>query len=220
MRRRQNPQAKHARQIGATERRNAVEQKQVDITNATLAIPSASAAWSSLELLNGIGTGVLTSQRVGRRVSLQKLAVRWIMSAANGLYYAPFRIMVVYDKAPNGVLPAITEILNANTMLGQVNLNNTDRFMILKDLYPCERGEQGYGAISIGGVGAGHNGQAGKFTIKFNPPLQEQFLLSNNLIADISTGAIYLMWCMTGSQTTSAGSFVLSFSSRVRYTDA
>ena len=215
--RKTNPQRKFARKIGATANRSEVEQKQIDQTG-NLAIAATSASWSNVELLNGIGTGTLTSQRVGRKVVLKKCAIRWIMDAASPLISSPFRILVVYDKAPNGVLPAITDILNANSINGHVNLNNSDRFMILKDFYPTDVNGQGYSMI-MASAGNGSNGQCGKFTLNFGAGLQEQFLLTNATIADISSGALYLAWCMTGRQTTNAGSYVLSYSSRVRFTD-
>lgn len=52
------------------------------------------------------------------------------------------RILVIYDRQTNGALPAIADILqttsqtgaNTNSVFSDINLNNRDRFMILRDM--------------------------------------------------------------------------------------
>lgn len=214
---RRSGQAVH---VGAIAPRRIIpEQKQVD-TSTVLNIPGGSGLFATPVLLNGIAAGALTSQRVGRKVVLKKLSVRWMMDSATPLISTPFRILVFYDKQPNGAAPLITDVLNLNTIQGNVNLNNSDRFIILKDYYPSAEGGQGY-AMIMPTAGNGSNGQCGKFNLKFpGGGLQEQFLLSNDLIGDISTGAIFITWAMTGRQTTSAGNpYTLTINARVRFTD-
>lgn len=195
------------------------EQKQVD-TLGNLNILSGSAAFSTLDLLNGVAAGALTSNRIGRKIIMKKLTVRWIMDSQTPLISTPFRILVFYDKSPNQVAPVITDVLNSSNFNGNVNLNNTDRFIILKDFYPNAEFGQGYAMIMPSAVN-GSNGHAGKFTIKFpRGGLQAQYALVNATISDISTGAIFICWCMTGRQTTGAGNpYTLTYNARVRFTD-
>lgn len=208
--RRMNKQTRYAKQIGALAKRNAVEWKNTD-TNASLSIASGVAVWSALQVLNNLAQGVNNNQRIGRHVVMTKLTVRWQLQNGGGTQtQAPFRMMVVYDRNPQGVLPSITDILTVDQINGQVQLGNSDRFMILKDWYPMK--DQGYSAQ------AGGLDYADKFTLNFGSGLQTSFLSTGGTITDISTGAIYLAFCATNRSISTAG-LKLDFIARVRYSD-
>jgi len=83
-----------------------------------------------------VGQGTGNNDRIGRKIAMTKLQLRWERWQGTGVP-DPFRILVVYDRSPNGANPAITSILSANGISTPVNLSNTDRFLILMDIYPC-----------------------------------------------------------------------------------
>lgn len=189
-----------------------IEKKQKDSNATSVTIASLAATWSALTLLNGIASGVGPDGRLGRRLNMKSLMVRWIHfpQTIAGSFIGDIRILVIYDRNPQGALPAITDILSVDSITGIMNLNNSDRFMVLIDDLPCQtQGRMG---------SAGSPTLAGKYHRKFN--LQSQYDESaTGGIADITCGAIYFMWCASASTGATNGT-TITFSSRVRYTDA
>lgn len=184
-----------ARQIGAVASSNAPEAKNLD--QAMALNPAAAFQWSALTLLNPIPQGNNAVTRIGRRVTITKIVIRWRL----GGVYA--RFAVIYDHAPNGVLPAITDIFTINDVNGVNNLNNNDRFMILHDEY----------INSTNGQSSNADSMAGKWVYK-GLPLQNQWTNAvTGTIADITTGAIYVAVATTSS------SSIWTAYARVRYTD-
>ena len=56
--------------------------------------------------------------------------------------------LIVYDRQPNGALPAATDVLTSNTMMAVQNLDNRDRFIILADIFPYAQDESLAGEIN------------------------------------------------------------------------
>jgi len=187
-------QPSFATQIGAVASKTAPEEKSLD--QAFALTPTAAFQFSALQLLNPIPQGVSTAQRIGRRVVITKIVIRWRLVDAYS------RFMVVYDHAPNGSLPLITDILNINDVNGVNNLANNDRFMILHDEYICSTNTN-----AVGGT------MAGKWIYKRQPLINQWATVATGTIADITTGAIY---AIHAGPSTGA---VLTCYARVRYTD-
>jgi len=199
---RPRPALTMARQIGATAGNNvAPEKKNIDVSGTCAS--AAANTWSNLLFLNPIVQGTAIGQRVGRKVILKSLLVRW--QATQGAV-GSYRIMVVYDHSPNGALPVIGDILLNAGALGQNasnNLANNDRFLILRDFYPRST------------ITDGQNGQSDSFFVRFpDGGLQNVWTDAiTGAIADCTTGAIYIMavsW---------AGTNNVILTSRIRYTD-
>lgn len=207
-------QVRIARALGAqASRYPVIESKQSD-TIVGLNIATGTATWSALTLLNSIVQGAAVNQRIGRRLTMTALSLRWIWApVAASTSTSDIRILVIYDKSPEGALPAITDILGNDTFTSTMNLDNSDRFMVLIDDIPMST--QGRDTAS------GTNGSstiAGKYHRKFN--LQNQWTAATTgVIGEITTGAIYIMWCTTVFSTATGGS-TLTAVSRIRYTDA
>lgn len=195
-RRRTTSKKSFADTMGAVASSNAPEQKNYDLS---VAVPAIAAAYqfSTVQLITGMAQGVGTGQRVGRRVVLTKMIIRWRQIGPQG------RFCVIYDQQPNGVLPAITDIFDINDQNGLNNLNNSDRFMVLHDEYII--------AQSIYDTTTGVT--AGKWVYK-REPLQQVWSGTTGTIADLSTGAIYVVWAGAAIV---AGSF--TYRSRVRFSD-
>lgn len=187
-----------AAQIGAVASSTAPEKKNLD-TSSTLTGAAAS-QFAPLNFLNGIARGASPNERIGRRIVLKSLLVRWQAPTSQ----APFRLLVVYDHAPNAALALITDVLTADAINNPMNLVNNDRFMVLHDEL----------------VNQNSSGQqcVGKFYIKLGPKgvgLQCQWNgNATGTIADITTGAILFTACSA-----SGGTVSIPFISRVRYTD-
>lgn len=185
------PRTDFAKQIGAVAVANAPEQKNVDVQST---LGSAGGAWSTVTLLNGVAQGTSANTRIGRKVTITKLLLRWTCHASS----SSTRFMVVYDHAPNGALPLITDILTLDQINGVNNLVNNDRFMILHDEYVNYQAS----ALPV----------SGKWVYKGKPL---QMIYTNSTgggISDIVVGAVYVM-CV-GSATTTWNSV-----SRTRFTD-
>lgn len=184
-------QQSFAKQIGAVAFTGAPEKKNVD--GAGTLSGAGAGQWSPVTLVNGIAQGATANTRIGRRVTLTSMLVRWSL-ASN---VPQVRFLVIYDHAPNGALPAIADILTSDNYLAPMNLINNDRFMVLHD----ENINQ------MGGAG-----MAGKWVYK-RQPLQMQYTnAATGVIADITTGAIYLLAANIGTAS-------MVFSVRTRFTD-
>lgn len=195
---------------------NGPEFKNTDVSNA-MTIPTATGSWSNLILLNGIDQGAGNSQRVGRRVTIKSLLIRYnfgLPSPTATSALAAVRCILFYDKAPQGATPLITDVLDTASINGLTNLTNTDRFVILRDWYLDNPKEFGYrpdlsGAFSV----------AGKEYIQMpGNGLEEQFSGTGGTISSIAVGSIYFGFVTTAATVNTTGSRI-DFQSRIRYTD-
>lgn len=95
--------------------------------------------WHAGFLLNGIGQGVLPWQRIGRKVTMHKIQLRYYFgSNVSGNGVAKFRILIVYDKQFNGAIPLISQVLDIHIAgkdpVAFNNLGNSDRFVTVADI--------------------------------------------------------------------------------------
>lgn len=217
MKRRKTGFQSMANNIGATTKQSATEWKNID-TGGTITVATGAPDWGALGagvFLNGIPAGVSSQQRVGRKVSMKSMTFRWsrnspgtlVVGANNFVSPVPFRILIIYDRSPNGAVPPITDVLTSNAFEAIQNLPNSDRFLVLADRIPSK--DQGHVATYMGG----------KMHVKFGAGLICQwFDTIGGLITDISAGAIYVYFGCTGP--TAAGNENFQFNCRIRYTDA
>jgi len=185
-----------ANQIGAVASVSAPEKKNVDGGGPGTLTGGAANTWSAVTLVNGITQGATANTRVGRRVTLISFLMRWAVSNTN----SPTRIMIVYDHAPNGALPAITDILTFDGFTAVNNLINNDRFIVLHD--------------EIVNLQSPSTIVGGKTFIK-RQPLQMQYTnAATGTIADITTGAVYIMACSISGVAAN-----VQYTFRTRFTD-
>lgn len=131
---------------------------------------------SYIVLLNGVATGTDYNTRIGREVTMKSYYLRMFITDATNIQQV--RCMLVYDKQPAGVLPAITDILQYNNANSPNNLNNRDRFVIVSDkVYTTSP-----------------QGTEIRFVKKYKK-LRTVTTYNNtgNGIADIATGALYFV---------------------------
>lgn len=176
------------------------ERKSVE-NNSTYSLPLTS-SFASPVLLNGIAQGYNVSERVGRKVIMKSLLLRYIASpAANGV--SQNRIVVVYDKQANGSAPISTDVFQSNTTLSPLNLSNSDRFVVLCDFWTDPSQSS---ALNM----------AGTKYVKMN--LEEIFGGVGATVSSINSGSVY---CFIGnnSDPTIGQTSTSYLFSRIRYID-
>jgi len=179
------------------------ELKFCDIA-ATPTIPT-SAAFATPILLTAIANGTDASGRIGRKITLKSLLIRWQLSlAATSVGGSPVRVLVIYDKQANAQAPAITDVLLTDTFTSQNNLSNRDRFVTIFDqITEPVSVQNNYACANVNYKGI-------NLETIYNAG-------TDAAIGSIASGSIYLFVAQTGSTTIAAP--VFTFKSRLRYTD-
>lgn len=180
--------------------KKSMEYKAVDTAQVDATLAASVNTFSAPVALNAMSQGTTSGTRVGRRITMKSFQYRLQFSAATGASANPnpIRVLVVYDKQSNGAAAAATDILTTNTFVSPINLNNSDRFIVISDLIH-------------------ESGAAGPSTGDCYRKLSLEAIYGGNAgtIADINTGAVLLMVASTGS-----ASVTYNLYPRIRYTDA
>lgn len=200
-------------------RPNNVELKVADTTSVQMLFD----ADGTFQLLALPQLGSDFNQRVGRKIMLKTLFIRG--QIAQNTAYSTLtastrpgglcRLIVFLDMQPNGTAPLYTDLLNLQAPWAQLNLNNRDRFKVLKDkivaLDPFV-----YNTTSQTSAATGAN-TVKVFKFFKNINIETIFNGTNGgTIADINSGALWLF--TIGNWSTQAPT--LEFTARVRYNDA
>lgn len=167
----------------------------------------AGTSWSEVDLLNPIATGTTASDRIGRNVQLKSLLFRWNAASGNSTQIQALRILIVYDREPNGAIPLISDIV-ASSSIGfntPLNLANGNRFVILAD-------ELHNPILSYNGASSN---RVGKIFKKLNLPMKFTGQSSED-ITTITQGAIF---AMVSIPVVGNGGEGIGYNSRIRYTD-
>lgn len=94
-------------------------------------------------LMNGTVQGAAQQQRIGNKISMKSLRIKGNIINLLTAVQTSGRILVVYDKQTNGVVPALTDVINTRTSItaaatttaySNLNLDNVERFTILRDM--------------------------------------------------------------------------------------
>jgi len=108
-------------------------------TSGTIAKGVASGQWSDRQLLSGIAQGDDLDQRNGRKACLTSLQLRVTsdFKAADPvndpISNYIFRYIIFWDKNPNQATPAVTDVVAVNSSTTFKQLDNRQRFKILRD---------------------------------------------------------------------------------------
>lgn len=196
-----NPIARQAVRVGAQATKGVPELKYIDSLLA-LSAGVSSSAWTLGQLLNGCTRGDDITNRDGREIMLRSLMFRWTFQMSpTGTRGCNGRILVVYDRQANGGL-SITDVLQNDSFYSMMNINNSDRFIILAD-------------VVTDPVGATANfSSSGKVYRKLN--LVSKFNSNDTgTITDFVSGSIYLFACQDGGAAASAPQITIR--TRVRF---
>lgn len=209
------------------------ETKAVDVPQGNM---NFAAGNNAATMLNGTQEGAGFWNRIGRKIAMKSLQVTGnILPAAAG---APFseelcRYIIFYDKQTNGVIPTWNQIVQnydnaggiTNTGYDGVNLDNRDRFVILRDRkvsYPKTLATgvpagppYGTSQSTIGQDTGSDGGTIVKEFIKLNN-METQYNATANpaTIAQINTGLLGIVF-----QGTVGGQYLMQLTTRVRFTD-
>ncbi len=86
-----------------------------------------------VQLLNGMIIGDDFDERDGRMIRIKSVLIKFKWFQNQSAVDTAFRVMVIIDKQPNGVLLTVAEILLSSSMHGMKNLDNRKRLVILMD---------------------------------------------------------------------------------------
>lgn len=145
-------------------------------------------------LLHSPVPGTDYTNRIGRKTLIRSVYLKVYVetSASNGVYTtvagSPFRWILFCDKQPNGAAPAGTDLLNTSHPLSHLNLNNRDRFKILKD--KTDKLGPFYADTGISYTYANPQNMVYKYYRK----MRQEVIYnggSAGTIADITSGALY-----------------------------
>lgn len=164
----------------------------------------------SLVLLNTVPQGAGQSQRVGKRIALKSLQCRGNWANGSTAVLNDCALLIVYDKRPTGVLPAITDILVTANARAFNNDTNSGRFRILKRIDTTLLGIPST-------TGPDRSVKGGDFYLDLSGLPQVFKAAGTGAIGDIEQGAMYLVTVGTSAAGTGAASGVLGF--RLRYVD-
>lgn len=210
-----------ARNVGAR-----AEVKTVDLAAATYTL-NTTAVFTPINIIQE-GPGF--NQRVGRKVMLKSLHLTGYLSSSgnvttNTSEYT--RILLVYDRQPNGAVPTLADVLqdvtfNGTTSTGAIsglNMNNSERFLIIRD--------SRFFSPSNGNAAALSDQVASNIDYTVNKCNLNEFCRLNNLqthyqasagaVTDISSGSLLLI--TFGNVAPGSEGYAAHLKLRLRYHD-
>lgn len=180
-----------------------------------------------IQLLNGCQVGSAFYNRIGRKIMMKSVQLNMDLDLT-GTENTDFdygRIIIVYDRNPNGAFPVIGDILadytdqgvNSTNITSFPNPNNKQRFIIVRDmkltLAPFKNDAIAAYSISPSYI----QGFEGTCYAKLN--LEVDYRASSNpaVIGDIANGSLYLV--TFGGYAAGTEAYKIRYSSRVKYLD-
>lgn len=206
-----------------TSRQVGEEVKSLDVPLGTL-LCNTTAAFAAVNLIR---IGSTFCNRIGRKIQMKSLEIRGQMIPIRTVAATDYvRVMVIYDRQTNGALPAIADILqdtdqaaaNTTNSSSGMNLNNRDRFIMLRDWKLCLPGfTDTAGQIStLGPV----DPVSPTFNIKAYIKLKglvTQFKSDSApaVIGDIASGGLYIV--TFGANASASEGWSLELATRLRF---
>jgi hypothetical protein len=186
--------------------RPALEFHFVDVYSAAYAMNTTGA----VTLLNGIAEGNDNNTRLGRKAFMRDVSISGVTrpTVGSGLSQQ-HRILLVWDNAAAGALPAITDILSTSTTTSYPNPDNVARFTILYDSTLV------LGVDNAASAGADQTIKEFKATIALNSATQ--FNGTGATIASIQNGSLLMV--TLGEKVAGSTAGVATIQSRVTFTD-
>lgn len=84
--------------------------------------------------LGNMAQGTTDATRIGNSILCKSILLRILLSRNTTAVNNPYRLILFIDKNnAKGVTPTSAELLQGDTIYAPVNINNTDRFVILRD---------------------------------------------------------------------------------------
>lgn len=86
-----------------------------------------------IQLLNGLTRGAADGTRIARGVHMVGMELRAYVTTPEAATEQSGRVIIVYDRQPNGAALAITDVINTSTTIGVRQYDNEKRFEVLYD---------------------------------------------------------------------------------------
>jgi len=182
--------------------------------------------------VNTVQEGSSFYNRIGRRIQMQSLHVTGDIidnGTAGGAVGHYLRIMMLYDRQPNGAAPVIGDVLTdygsqgvtSSTSYSHLNMNNADRFKILRDLriHIADDSTNTVDNVDQAIIDYTNNRVNVNEFIRLGA-LDVHYKASSNpgVIGDIASGAL---WVVTFGNVASASSpYSFKWTARLRYNDS
>lgn len=188
--------------VGGWANPSRAESKFIDVNLSAVDVSTTTSA----TLLNGSIPGTGPSNRIGRKLVMTSIEIKarnYVIGGAG--VDQSHRVLLVYDKQPNGVALTAADVLDNATTIGLKKLDNRGRFTILMDKH-FELSKHDEALSTVGW----------KFYRKLKMPV---IYNSGNAgtIADINTGSLYLV-CI-GDVVNDGTDGAIQAWTRIRYAD-
>lgn len=159
--------------------------------------------------INASNQGDASYEHIGKNASITSIALEAdFYQPQTDVSSSAIRLMVVYDRQPNGAYPAISNLLadnaSAPTFESAINIGYRERFGVLRD----------YQFTLDPAMGLSHH-----YETYIKRALAINFSGTANNIASIASGAIYLVWFYIQLTGTTAP-VCIAYHSRCRYYDS
>jgi len=180
------------------------EKKNIDF-DLTFTPSAGTNAFTASQALNIVAQGTTAETRLGRKIVMTSIDLRYVWQlGATSTNGAPARILIVYDKQANAGAATPADILSQNEFNSQMNLANSERFIVLASLITDPISVQNNFSI------------AGQIYKKIR--LETVFNDTNaGTIGDIQTGSVMMIVAQAGAIGTGAPSLIAQ--SRIRFID-
>lgn len=195
------------------------EKKVVDIGASTYQVNLG----GSFTLLNGTQLGSDYTNRIGRKIYMKSLYIRGFVAPELAINIPTgvislgqqARMIIFIDNQPNGATPAVTDLLVSASPASQLNLNNRDRFAVLRD----ETFEFSPMTTTNTPAFTAVSGELVKSVNKYLKINKETIYNAGNAgaIGDINSGALYMFWI--GSFAGPGSDINAVVSTRLRFVD-
>jgi len=162
--------------------------------------------------LNLVPQGITESQRIGRKITIKGITIRFLTQFNNGTAQTGevLRIMVVHDKQNNGAAAAvtITDVLETASEGSFNNLANKSRFTTLMDVY------KPFNKITDIGTNINEFLDAWVWHKDLNMPIEFDNSFADGRISTIRSSNILVFGLTLNSTTVNLG-----YTARIRFTD-
>lgn len=165
----------------------------------------------SIALVATVPQGTTVNSRVGKKILWKGIQIRGQVSGDTTTLITVCAAMLIYDKRPQGSLPAITDILNSATQNSFLNDANSARFTVLKR----------WDWSVVGNAAASNLADTSIYAIDDYIKLKGKKCIfkaaGTGAIGDIDEGAIYIV--TVGNAAAGTGDAVISLGFRTRFWD-
>lgn len=173
---------------------------EVKVSELNQAAAATASTWTFQSLVDDITEGVTDGTRVGR--SIDVLSIRWKGYITNGSGSELVRLVVIYDRAPNGVQAGGTTVFTSNNIVGLKEKDFQDRFVIMRD--------ESFAVVD----GQSNEHVPFDFYVKVPEEIRKvRYQGTAGTAADLAEGNFFIGYVTTGSSAT------ISSRTRINYVD-